>query len=270
VTVDEPARPGAVSRDDGLAGKVALITGGASGIGQALAVAYARAGARSVVGYFPGDPHDVAETVRLVEEVGGSCVPVAVDVRSATEVDAFAAQAVTSYGRLDIAVAGAGILRRAPLDEMTDGAWNAMLDVDLTGVLRTFRSAVPHMSDGGAMVAISSIAGGWYGWDDHAHYAAAKAGVLGLCRSLATELAPRSIRVNAMIPGLIETPQSLDEVNSLGPAGLEAAGKGIPWGRVGHADEVARAIRFLTSDDAAYITGQQLIVDGGLTVRWPD
>lgn len=219
---------GPVGRDDGLLGRVALITGGASGIGQALAVAYARAGCRSVVGYFPGDPHDVGETVRQVERAGGACVPFSVDVRDAVNVDAFAAQALESFGRLDIAVAGAGILRRAPLEEMTDDAWHAMLDVDLTGVLRTFRSAVPHLSDGGAMVAISSIAGGWYGWEDHAHYAAAKSGVLGLCRSMATELAPRGIRVNAMIPGLIETPQSLDEVNSLGPAACGRRGRGSP------------------------------------------
>jgi 3-oxoacyl-[acyl-carrier protein] reductase len=257
-------------RDDGLDGKVAIITGGASGIGQALAVAYARAGAASVVGYFPGDPHDVAETVRMVEEAGGRCTAVAVDVRDAAQVDALAQTAIDTYGRLDIAIAGAGILRRAPLAEMDDRAWDDMLNVDLTGVLRTFRSAAARMTGPGAMVAISSIAGGVYGWDDHAHYAAAKSGVLGLCRSLATELAPRGIRVNAMIPGLIETPQSLDAVNSLGPAGLAAAGKGIPAGRVGFADEVARAIRFLTSDDAAYVTGQQLIVDGGLTVRWPE
>jgi 3-oxoacyl-[acyl-carrier protein] reductase len=257
-------------RDDGLDGKVAVITGGASGIGQALAVAYARAGAASVVGYFPGDPHDVAETVRMVEEAGGRCTAVAVDVRDAAQVDALAQTALDTYGRLDIAIAGAGILRRAPLAEMDDRAWDDMLNVDLTGVLRTFRSAAARMTGSGAMVAISSIAGGVYGWDDHAHYAAAKSGVLGLCRSLATELAPRGIRVNAMIPGLIETPQSLDAVNSLGPAGLAAAGKGIPAGRVGFADEVARAIRFLTSDDAAYVTGQQLIVDGGLTVRWPE
>jgi 3-oxoacyl-[acyl-carrier protein] reductase len=257
-------------RDDGLDGKVAIITGGASGIGQALAVAYARAGAASVVGYFPGDPHDVAETVRMVEEAGGRCTAVAVDVRDAAQVDALAQAAIDTYGRLDIAIAGAGILRRAPLAEMDDRAWDDMLNVDLTGVLRTFRSAAARMTGPGAMVAISSIAGGVYGWDDHAHYAAAKSGVLGLCRSLATELAPRGIRVNAMIPGLIETPQSLDAVNSLGAAGLAAAGKGIPAGRVGLADEVARAIRFLTSDDAAYVTGQQLIVDGGLTVRWPE
>jgi 3-oxoacyl-[acyl-carrier protein] reductase len=257
-------------RDDGLDGKVAVITGGASGIGQALAVAYARAGAATVLGYFPGDPHDVAETVRLVEAEGGRCTTVAVDVRDPEQVEALAQAAIDTYGRLDIAIAGAGILRRAPLAEMDDRAWDDMLNVDLTGVLRTFRSAAARMTGSGAMVAISSIAGGVYGWDDHAHYAAAKSGVLGLCRSLATELAPRGIRVNAMIPGLIETPQSLDSVNSLGPAGLAAAGKGIPAGRVGRADEVARAIRFLTSDDAAYVTGQQLIVDGGLTVRWPE
>lgn len=120
------------------------------------------------------------------------------------------------------------------------------------------------------MMATSSIAGGVYGWEEHSHYAAAKAGVLGLCRSLAVELAPRGIRVNAVIPGLIESPQSLDEVNSLGPRGLREAEKIILAGRVGTVDEAARVIRFLTSDDAAYVTGQSVIVDGGLTVRWPN
>jgi 3-oxoacyl-[acyl-carrier protein] reductase len=119
------------------------------------------------------------------------------------------------------------------------------------------------------MIAISSIAGGVYGWEHHAHYAAAKSGVLGLVRSLAVELSPRQIRVNTIIPGLIETPQSLDPVNSLGPDGLKAAGGYIPMGRVGRADEVARVARFLSGDDSSYITGQELVVDGGLTVRWP-
>ena len=153
---------------------------------------------------------------------------------------------------------------------MTDEAWNGMLDVDLTGVMRTFRSAVRHMQGAGALVAVSSIAGGVYGWQDHAHYAAAKAGVPGLCRSLAVELASRGIRCNAVIPGLIETPQSLDAQNSLGPEGLAQAARGIPLGRVGKASEVAELVRFLTSDLASYITGQSIIVDGGLTVRWPE
>jgi 3-oxoacyl-[acyl-carrier protein] reductase len=258
-----------MSRDDGLTGKVAVISGGASGIGQALAVAYARAGAHSVAGYYPGDPHDVALTVAAVEREGARCAAVEVDVRSAEQTERLAQAALDTFERLDIAVAAAGILRRQALAEMTDSAWDDMLAVDLSGVLRVFRSCAARMTDGGAMVATSSIAGGVYGWEDHSHYAAAKAGVLGLCRSLAVELAPRGIRVNAVIPGLIESPQSLDSENSLGPEGLRQAGRLIPLGRVGTVDEAARVIRFLTSADSAYLTGQSVVVDGGLTVRWP-
>jgi 3-oxoacyl-[acyl-carrier protein] reductase len=258
-----------VNRDDGLEGKVAVISGGGSGIGRALAVAYARAGAHSVIGYLPSDPHDATDTVRAVEAAGGRCTAVPMDVRSFEDTERLAQTALDEYDRLDIAVAAAGILRRAPLAEMTDQAWDDMMAVDLSGVLRVFRSCSTRMTRGGAMVATSSIAGGVYGWEEHSHYAAAKAGLLGLCRSLAVELAPREIRVNTVIPGLIESPQSLDAVNSLGREGLDAAGSIIPWGRVGNVDEAARTIRFLTSDDSAYVTGQQLIVDGGLTVRWP-
>ena len=258
-----------MNRDDGLEGKVAVISGGGSGIGRALAVAYARAGAHSVIGYLPSDPHDATDTVRAVEAAGGRCTAVPMDVRSFADTEALAQAALDEHDRLDIAVAAAGILRRAPLAEMTDQAWDDMMAVDLSGVLRVFRSCSTRMTQGGAMVATSSIAGGVYGWEEHSHYAAAKAGLLGLCRSLAVELAPRKIRVNTVIPGLIESPQSLDPVNSLGREGLDAAGSIIPWGRVGNVDEAARVLRFLTSDDSAYVTGQQLIVDGGLTVRWP-
>ena len=104
---------------------------------------------------------------------------------------------------------------------------------------------------------------------NHTHYSAAKSGVPGLCRAVAMELAPRAIRCNAVIPGLIETPQSLDSVNSLGPEGLREVAKAIPLRRVGRPQEIAALIRFLTSDEASYITGQSIIADGGLTVRWP-
>ena len=113
---------------------------------------------------------------------------------------------------------------------MTDERWHDMLDVDLTGVMRTLRAGSAKMTDGGAMVAVSSIAGGVYGWEEHAHYAAAKAGVLGLIRSVAAELGPRGIRANAVIPGLIETPQSLDPVNSLGSRRPAARRSGNPLG----------------------------------------
>lgn len=153
---------------------------------------------------------------------------------------------------------------------MTDEQWDSMLQVDLHGVMRLIRAGLPHLRRGSSIVAISSIAGGFYGWQEHAHYAAAKAGVLGLIRSLAVEYGPRGVRANSVIPGLIETPQSLDEVNSLGPDGLEAAGDYIPWGRVGRPEEIASVIAFLLSADANYLTGQELIVDGGLTIAMRD
>lgn len=258
-----------LTRDDGLIGKVAVITGAASGIGRALAVVYAKAGVKVIAGYYPEDPHSVEGTVSAVEEAGGVCIPVAVDVRDGVNCDALVQSAIDNFGSLDIVVAAAGVLRHASLNDLSDTAWNDMLSVDLTGVMRIFRSASRVMEGPGAMVAVSSIAGGVYGWEEHAHYATAKSGLIGLVKSLAVELAPRNIRVNTVIPGLIETPQSLDPVNSLGPEGLSSASKLIPAGRVGQADEVARTIRFLTSDDSSYVTGQQLIVDGGLTVRWP-
>jgi 3-oxoacyl-[acyl-carrier protein] reductase len=136
--------------------------------------------------------------------------------------------------------------------------------------MRTARAAVPHLGPGGSIVAVSSIAGGVYGWGEHAHYATAKAGVIGLVRSLAVEFGPHGIRANAIIPGLVETPQSLDEVNSLGPDGLRAAGDYIPVGRVGRPEEIASVAAFLASEGASYVNGQAIIVDGALTVAMRD
>ena len=190
-------------------------------------------------------------------------------MRNSAQVDAFAQRAIDEFGNLTIAVANAGILRNAALADLTDEAWDDMLQVDLTGVLRTFRAASKVMNSSGSMIAVSSIAGAVYGWPEHAHYTTAKAGLLGLVRSLAIELAPRGITVNSVVPGIIESPQSLDPVNSLGPEGLKMISGSIPAGRVGTPDDVASLIDFLSSSKATYISGQAIIVDGAYTVRLP-
>jgi 3-oxoacyl-[acyl-carrier protein] reductase len=249
--------------------RVAVITGGASGIGQALAVAYAEVGMRSVVGYYPGDPHDPEKTREAVRAAGGECLMVPCDVRSTASCDALVQTAITSYGRLDAIVANAGILRKAPLHALSDSDWDEIMSVDFAGVMKIFRSGVTHLTSGGALVAVSSQTGGVWGWKEHSHYAAAKSGILGLVRSLADELGPLGIRANTVLPGVIETPQSLDLTHSLGPQGLQSAVPRIPLRRVGTATEVARVIRFLTGPESSYITGAEIRVDGGITVSQP-
>lgn len=246
----------------------AVVTGAASGIGRATCVALARRGLPVVVATYPGDPHNPLETVDAVVAVGGEAVIIDVDVRSTDQVDSLMAQAAERFNGIDVVVANAGILRDSSLVDMTDERWDDMLQVDLTGVLRTLRSARPHMGPGSSMIAVSSIAGAVYGWPDHAHYATAKAGLIGLVRSLAVELAP-DITVNSVVPGIIETPQSLDPVNSLGPEGLKAIAGSIPAGRVGTPHDIAAMIDFLASPGARYVTGQAIVVDGGYTVRLP-
>ncbi len=249
---------------------VTLISGAASGIGRAAAQQIATRGDRVVIGHFAGDPHDAGVTLDLVHQAGGDGIIVDLDVSSTDSVNAFVQAALDKYGRVDHVVANAGILRRAVFETMTDQEWDEVLQVDLHGVMRLARAAAPHLPSGGSIVAISSIAGGIYGWQEHVHYATAKAGVIGMIRSLAVEYGPRGVRANAIIPGLIETPQSLDAVNSLGPDGLKAAGDYIPWGRVGRPEEVATVIDFLTSTAANYVSGQAITVDGALTVAMRD
>lgn len=248
---------------------VVLISGAASGIGLASACQAARAGYQVVGGYYPGDPHDPEQAARQIAAQGTAALMLPLDVSDTPSVERFAATAMERFGRIDAAVANAGILRHAPLATLTDQQWNEMLGVDLAGVVRLFRAAAGHMQAGGSLIAISSIAGAVYGWEEHVHYAAAKAGIIGVCRSLAVELAARQIRCNAVVPGLIETPQSLDPVNSLGPAGLALAAAQVPLGRIGKADDVGQLVAFLLGEQSTYITGQAIVIDGGLTVRMP-
>jgi 3-oxoacyl-[acyl-carrier protein] reductase len=253
-----------------LDGRVALVTGAASGIGAATARVLAEAGADVVVGWYPPDPHDVEPTRAAVEGAGRRCLVVEVDVSDTSSVDAAVDGAVAELGRLDVVVANAAIARDVPSPELDDERWNALLQVDLTGVFRCFRAAMPHMigAGWGRLLATSSIAGGFQGWAAHAHYTTAKAGLVGLVRTLAVELGPHGITTNAIAPGLIETPQSLDPVNSLGPDGVRDFGPSVPVRRVGQPDDIAHAFLFLASEEASYVNGQVLLVDGGVSLAF--
>ncbi len=245
---------------------IVLITGAAIGIGRATAKAFAAGGAHVVA-------TDIleAEGRSLVEEIGaagGKAEFARLDVRSTEAAETVVAEALAKHGRIDALVANAGIAHKVPLAELSDEKWDHTFDIDLKGMLRVIRPAAAAMRKrkSGAIVCLSSIMGVAYGWDKHAHYSAAKAGVVGLVRGLAVELAPEGLRVNGVAPGYIRTAQLLSEEHSLGPKGAETAGDFIPMGRIGEPEDIADVVTFLTSNAARYMTGQTVVVDGGLLV----
>jgi 3-oxoacyl-[acyl-carrier protein] reductase len=243
-----------------------LITGAGIGIGRAAAIAFARAGYRVIVtDVLPKEGNAV---VAEIVAAGGAAEFQHLDVTSTAQADAVVHDVEARHGSIDVIVANAGIAHKVPLADLTDAKWDHTFDVDLKGMIRVIRPAVPGMRarGHGAIVCLSSIMGIAYGWDEHVHYSSAKAGVVGLVRGLAVELAKSGIRVNGVAPGYIRTAQLLSEENSLGPAGAEAAGPLIPMGRLGEPEDIADVILFLASNAARYMTGQIVAVDGGLLV----
>jgi len=246
-----------------LEGKVALVTGAASGIGAATATRFARAGADVALGWYSGDPHDIEQTRRAVEATGRRALVLEGDVSKTADVERIVRSAIGELGGLHIVLANAAIARDVPSQDLDDDRWNALLDVNLLGVFRCFRAALPHLTAQrqGRLLATSSIAGGVQGWARHVHYCASKGGVVGLVRGLALEVAPHGITVNAIAPGVIYTPLH-ERTNT--PEALEKLRQAIPLGRLGRPEDVAGCVAFLASEDAAYITGEIIAVNGGL------
>jgi 3-oxoacyl-[acyl-carrier protein] reductase len=245
---------------------VVLITGGAIGIGRACAHAFATAGWHVVVTDVLDDAGRALAA--SITAASGSAEYQRLDVRSTPQADHVVRDITERFGAIDCVVANAGIAHKVPLDQLTDDKWDQTFDIDLKGMLRAIRPAVPAMKarGRGTVICISSIMGVAYGWDEHAHYSSAKAGVAGLVRGLAVELARSGIRVNGVAPGYIRTAQLLSKEHSLGPEGAEAAGAFIPMGRVGEPEEIAEVVLFLAGSAARYMTGQVVVVDGGLLV----
>ncbi len=245
---------------------IVLVTGGGIGIGRACALAFAAKGHTVVVTDVLKDKGEAV--VAEIEAAGGKAEFQELDVRDTARSDALVADVEARYGSIDTIVANAGIAHRVPLDELTDEKWDHTFDIDLKGMFRVIRPAIAGMKarGKGSIVCLSSIMGVAYGWDEHVHYSSAKAGVVGLVRGLAVELARSGVRVNGVAPGYIRTAQLLSKEHSLGPEGAETAGENIPMGRIGEPDDIADVVVFLASNGARYLTGQVIAVDGGLLV----
>jgi 3-oxoacyl-[acyl-carrier protein] reductase len=245
-----------------LTGKVALVTGASSGIGAATAATLADLGARVAIGYFHNESG--AEKVRQgIAGAGGTALAIRADVRKAAEIAALVDRVVKDLGPIDVLVNNAGsLVKRLPIRDVTEEQWDNIMDLNLKSAMLCSQAVVPSMVERqkGAIVNIVSIAGRNGGGPGAGPYATAKAGLIAFTKSLAKEMAPHGVRVNAVSPGVIDTP--FHEVFST-PEMIAGFVKGIPMGRVGTSMECATAIAFLASDAAAYIVGETVEVNGG-------
>jgi meso-butanediol dehydrogenase/(S,S)-butanediol dehydrogenase/diacetyl reductase len=247
--------------------RVVLVTGAGSGIGEAVCVRFARAGARVVA--TTRSPEHLERTIGRVREASrAEHLGLPLDVRDRASVDAVVAVVAERFGRVDVLCANAGIdLPHAPsIARVTDSEWDDVLAVNVTGTFLVARACVPHIPDGGSIVTIGSI-NSFVGWPDNVPYTTSKGAVLQFTRAIALDLAPRRIRANCVCPGIIDTPLTRAFIESADdPAAVIREYEAVsPLGRMGTAEEVANAVLFLASDEASYVTGSALLVDGGTT-----
>ena len=243
-------------------GRTALVTGGSRGLGRAVCLELARGGA-NVAFCYAGNEAAARETVRDVEALGAKALSLRCDVSDAAQVDALVKAAVEAFGRIDILVNNAGITRDNLLMRMSEADFDAVISANLKGAFLCMKAVSRHMLKQryGRIVNLSSVVA-LRGNAGQVNYAASKAGIIGMTKSLAKELASRGVTVNAVAPGFIET----DMTAAMTDAARTAARSAIPMGRLGAPEDVAKAVGFLASDEAAYITGQVLAVDGGMSM----
>lgn len=253
-----------------LEGQVAIVTGGSSGIGYAIARAYGHAGASVIVNYRSGR-EAAEELAAAIVKAGGNARAVQADVSREEDVLRMFAETIDTFGALDILVANSGMQKDAPSADMSLADWQRVIDVNLTGQFLCAREAIRHFRQQGArsvsrakgkIICMSSVHE-IIPWAGHVNYAASKGGISMMMKTLAQEVAGEGIRVNAIAPGAIVTNINRDQVT--GAAGEEVK-KLIPYGRIGEPDDIAKAAIFLASDDSDYVVGTTLFVDGGMTL----
>ncbi|ALN74227.1 hypothetical protein M673_15990 [Aureimonas sp. AU20] len=253
-------------------GQTALVTGSSSGIGEAIAVELARSGADVVVNYH-GSAEKALGTVERIEALGRRAVAIQADVATEADVARLFDEGEAALGTFDIVVSNAGLQRDAAISDMSLDDWNKVIETNLTGGFLVGREAIRRFRRKGLREEVSRALGKLLfdnsvhqriPWAFRANYAASKGGLKLLMESLAQEVAPEKIRVNAVAPGAIAT--AINEIERDKPGGVDAMLKLIPYGRIGEPADIGRAAAFLVSDAADYITGQTLFVDGGMTL----
>lgn len=245
-----------------LDGKVALVTGASRGIGRAIALELARQGAKVAVNY-AGSEQKAQDVVDEIHEIGSEGIKIQANVSSEDDVKGMVKEVVDTFGALDILVNNAGITKDNLLMRMKEEEFDQVIDTNLKGVFLTTKAVTRPMMKkrGGKIINIASVVG-VSGNPGQANYVAAKAGVIGMTKSSAKELASRNILVNAVAPGFIET----DMTDQLTDDQVESMNSMIPLARLGNGEDIAKVVKFLASDDSNYITGQTIHVDGGMVM----
>ena len=251
-----------------LKGKVAVITGGNSGIGQATALLFAKEGAKIVIA--ARDEISGQDTINRIRESGGQAIFVKTDVSNESDVKSLIAHAIVKYKKIDILFNNAGIELEKPVTETTSEEWDRVMDVNLKGVFLGCKYAIPYMiRQGGGSIISTASAAGIVGNPNLAAYCASKGGIVLLTKEMALDYAKNNIRVNCVCPGAIMTPmlQRFIEKSPEPEETKRAMAEAHPLGRLGKPEEVANAVLFLASEESSFVTGHALLVDGGLTAQ---